>query len=93
MTTRIDYADPHEAKTIASMVGELLQEIMVAIGEPAFGFHQEETAARAVSEARAPGRWLGVDSFLAGVINMQRGNAHGCAVLHRSCNPRGSPDA
>ena len=49
MTTRIDHAHPHEAKAIASMVGELLQEIMTVIGEPAFGFHQEETAARARS--------------------------------------------
>ena len=47
MQLRIDHAEPDDAGVIAEMVGELLREIMAAIGTQAFGFHQEETEARA----------------------------------------------
>jgi len=46
MKLRIDHAQPADAPIIAQMVGELLREIMDAIGSKAFGFHQDETAAR-----------------------------------------------
>jgi hypothetical protein len=38
MAIRIDPAKLADAAVIATMVGELLHEIMAAIGEPAFGF-------------------------------------------------------
>ncbi|HET7059537.1 MAG TPA: GNAT family N-acetyltransferase [Nitrospiraceae bacterium] len=47
MTIRIDYAQPDDAGVIATMVGELLHEIMASVKEKTFGFHQDETAARA----------------------------------------------
>ena len=47
MQLRIDHAQPDDAPIIAQMVGELLREIMAAIGTQAFSFHQEETEARA----------------------------------------------
>lgn len=49
MQLRIDHAQPDDAGVIAEMVGELLGEIMALIGTKAFGFHQEETEARARS--------------------------------------------
>lgn len=47
MTFRIDRAQPEDAPAIATMVGELLHEIMAATKEKAFGFHQDETTVRA----------------------------------------------
>lgn len=47
MTIRIDHAQPDDAGVIATMVGELLHEIMAAVKEKAFGFHHDETTARA----------------------------------------------
>jgi GNAT superfamily N-acetyltransferase len=49
MQIRIDHAQSSDALIIAQMVGELLREIMAAIGTQAFGFDQEETEARARS--------------------------------------------
>ena len=49
MNLRIDHAQPSDASIIAQMVGELLREIMAMVGTKAFGFHQEETEARARS--------------------------------------------
>ena len=49
MNLRIDHAQPSDAPIIAQMVGELLREIMAMVGTKAFGFHQEETEARARS--------------------------------------------
>jgi GNAT superfamily N-acetyltransferase len=49
MTIRIDLAQPEDAASIATMVGELLHEIMAAVKEKLFGFHQDETATRACS--------------------------------------------
>jgi GNAT superfamily N-acetyltransferase len=46
MQLRIDHAQPDDAPIIAQMVGELLREIMAAIGTQDFRFHQEETEAR-----------------------------------------------
>ena len=46
MQLRIDHAQPDDAPIIAQMVGELLREIMAAIGTHDFSFHQEETEAR-----------------------------------------------
>jgi GNAT superfamily N-acetyltransferase len=49
MRVRIDHAQPTDAPIIALMVGELLREIMAVVGTSVFGFHQEETEARARS--------------------------------------------
>jgi GNAT superfamily N-acetyltransferase len=47
MTIHIDHAQPSDAAAITMMVGELLHEIMAAVKEKAFGFHQDETTAHA----------------------------------------------
>jgi hypothetical protein len=49
MHLRIDLAQPDDASVIAEMAGELLYEIMAMIETNAFGFHREETEARARS--------------------------------------------
>lgn len=52
MPIHIDNARSEETTILATMVGELLQEIMTVIGEKAFGFDQDATAARAQSWMR-----------------------------------------
>jgi GNAT superfamily N-acetyltransferase len=47
MTIRVDRAQSDDAGVIATMVGELLHEIMAAVKRKAFAFHQDETTARA----------------------------------------------
>lgn len=47
MAIRITLAQSSDADVIAAMVGELLHEIMAAVKDKAFGFHQGETATRA----------------------------------------------
>jgi GNAT superfamily N-acetyltransferase len=49
MNLRINHARPDDAGVIAGMVGELLCEIMAIIGTNVFGYHREETEARARS--------------------------------------------
>jgi GNAT superfamily N-acetyltransferase len=49
MQLRIDHAVPDDAPVIAQMVGELLGEIMALAGTKTFGFHHDETEARARS--------------------------------------------
>jgi GNAT superfamily N-acetyltransferase len=49
MNLRIDHAQPDDAPIIAQMVGELLREITAMVGTSVFGFHEEETEARARS--------------------------------------------
>ncbi|MBA3753389.1 MAG: GNAT family N-acetyltransferase [Nitrospira sp.] len=46
MAIHIMQAEPSDAPIIAGLVGELLQEIMAAIGTTAFQFHQIETETR-----------------------------------------------
>lgn len=47
MLIRIAQAKPSDAPLVAELVGELLQEIMAAIGAKAFGFSHVETEERA----------------------------------------------
>src|SRR5690348_15589696 len=47
MAICIDCAQPDDAEVVATMVGELLHEIMAAVTEKTFTFHQDETMARA----------------------------------------------
>lgn len=56
MSIRITRAQPSDAPLVADLVGELLQEIMTAIGATAFGFSRVETEARAR-------RWLTDGSY------------------------------
>ncbi len=49
MSIHTTQAQPSDAPIIAELVGELLQEIMAAIGTKAFGFSQADTEARARS--------------------------------------------
>jgi GNAT superfamily N-acetyltransferase len=49
MAIRVDPAQPEDSFAIATMVGELLHEIMAALGEPVFGFDHSQTTARARS--------------------------------------------
>ncbi|MBS0170852.1 MAG: GNAT family N-acetyltransferase [Nitrospira sp.] len=46
MPIRITAAQPSDATTIAKLIGDLLQEIMAAIGTQAFAFSLDETSAR-----------------------------------------------
>ena len=47
MSMRIAQAQPSDAPLVADLVGELLLEIMTAIGAKAFGFSRVETKTRA----------------------------------------------
>lgn len=47
MTIEIRHAHATDAEVISDMVGELLQEIMAAIGSRVFSFDREETVVRA----------------------------------------------
>ena len=47
MTVHIVHADIHDADTVATMVGELLQDIMAAANDKALGFHHTDTVERA----------------------------------------------
>lgn len=47
MPIQIAQAQPEDAAVVAALVGELLREIMTAINDKAFNFHQAETEARA----------------------------------------------
>lgn len=47
MSIRIAHAQPSDAPLVADLVGELLREIMTAIGTQAFGWSHVETESRA----------------------------------------------
>jgi len=76
VTALIDLAGPEDADIIASMVGELLQEIMSAVSEKAFNFHHHETETR----ARA---WLIDGSYLV-LLARDGGAAVGFLALYQS---------
>lgn len=59
----IRQAEPTDAPLVATLVGELLHEIMAAIQEPAFGVNRDETESRARTWI-ADGRYV---VFLASV--------------------------
>ena len=52
MAIRITQAQPEEAAVVATLVGELLHEIMAAVSDKAFNFHQADTEARAAAWLR-----------------------------------------
>jgi GNAT superfamily N-acetyltransferase len=47
MMLHITRADTHDAEAIATMVGELLHDIMAAVNDKGFGFHHTDTVGRA----------------------------------------------
>ena len=47
MTVHITHAGIEDAGTIATMVGELLHDIMAAVNDKTFGFHHADTVDRA----------------------------------------------
>lgn len=52
MSMQITQAQPEDAAVVATLVGELLREIMAAINEQTFNFHQADTEARAAAWLR-----------------------------------------
>ncbi len=76
VTARIDPALPKDAEVIASMVGELLHEIMAAVSEKAFNFDHHDTEARART-------WLSDGSYLVLVARVG-GVAVGFLALYQS---------
>jgi GNAT superfamily N-acetyltransferase len=65
MAIRITLAQPDDADVIATMVGELLHEIMAAVKDKAFGFHQGDTATRAR-------RWMEDDAYTVLLARKER---------------------
>ena len=49
MAIQIVQARPEDADTVATLVGELLQEIMAAVKDTVFDFHHDDKVARAHS--------------------------------------------
>ncbi len=49
VSIQIGQARPEDADIVATLVGELLQEIMVAVKDTVFVFHHDDTVARACS--------------------------------------------
>lgn len=56
MSIQITQAQPEDAAAVATLVGELLYEIMAAVNDNAFNFHHAATEARA-------GTWLGAGLY------------------------------
>ena len=52
MSIQIAQAQPEDAAIVATLVGELLHEIMAAVNAKAFNFHQADTEARAAAWLR-----------------------------------------
>ena len=76
MSIRITQAQPTDAPLVTDLVGELLREIMTAIGERAFGFSRVETEARAR-------RWL-VDGTYTVLLAYHDEQAAGVLTLSES---------
>ena len=49
MTVQIVRARPEDAESVVTLDGELLQEVMAAVKDKAFGFHHDDTVVRACS--------------------------------------------
>ncbi|MEK6762840.1 MAG: GNAT family N-acetyltransferase [Nitrospirota bacterium] len=49
MSIQIIQSRPEDADTVATLVGELLHEIMAAVNDKVFAFHHDDTVARANS--------------------------------------------
>lgn len=52
MTIQIAQAQPEDADSVATLVGELLHEIMAALNDKVFDFHHDDTVVRARSRMK-----------------------------------------
>ena len=77
MNARIVQAQPPDAPVIAEMVGELLQEIMTAIGSHVFSFNASETETRLRS-------WLGNGLYTTFLAYGDRNEAMGFVAVYES---------
>lgn len=76
-TILIQQADADDSGEIAVMVGELLAEIMAAIGERAFNFKLDETTARLED-------FLSREKYVVFIARDLSGKAVGFVALHES---------
>ncbi len=78
MATTIEEAQPDDASVIAEMLGELLREIMAAVGAQVFRFDRRETEARART-------WLANGSYTVFLAHERTtGEALGFLALYQS---------
>jgi GNAT superfamily N-acetyltransferase len=76
MSCQITQAQPEDAAAVATLVGELLREIMAAVDDKVFNFHYAETEARASS-------WLR-DGLYSVLLARERGAPIGFLALYQS---------
>lgn len=76
MPIQITQAQPDDAAVVATLVGELLREIMAAINDKAFNFHQADTEARAAA-------WLR-DGLYSVLVARDGGEPVGFLALYQS---------
>jgi len=76
MSIQIRQAQPEEAAVVATLVGELLHEIMTAVSDKVFNFHQAETEARAAA-------WLR-DGLYSVLVARDGGEPIGFLALYQS---------
>jgi GNAT superfamily N-acetyltransferase len=77
MHIRISRAGPADAAVIAEMVGELLQEIMTAIGSKVFSFDSTDTEHRLRT-------WLGNGTYTVFVARGDRNEVMGFLAVYES---------
>lgn len=79
MTTTLHRATPADAAALAPLIGELLQEIMDAIGSPAFHFDLAETCGRLEDFLRREAYFVffarAEDGAIAGLIALSETHA------------------
>jgi GNAT superfamily N-acetyltransferase len=76
MTVQIVRARPEDAESVVTLVGELLQEVMAAVKDKAFGFHHDDTVVRACS-------WL-KDGVCSVLLAHEGGEPLGLLALYES---------
>jgi GNAT superfamily N-acetyltransferase len=76
MSIQIVQARPEDADTVATLVGELLQEIMAAVNDKVFAFHHDDTVVRACS-------WL-KDGLYTVLLAYERSEPVGFLALYQS---------
>ena len=76
MSIQIAQAQPEDADSVATLVGELLHEIMAAVKDKVFDFHHDDTVARAHS-------WM-KDGLYTVLLAYEGGNPLGFLALYES---------
>ena len=77
MSIQIIQSRPEDADTVATLVGELLQEIMAAVKDKVFDFHHDDTVARAHS-------WL-KDGLYTVLLAYEGSEPVGFLALYQRC--------